>query len=214
MLPSTGEMTGPEFRYRSKQALAGLIPIAGLVDHGPHLASGSEIELVGEYSHRLTERLHPYLFLNPIVLTTLSERSLLPSSESAFKAAILESSKGLKTLRIERTAILCNGKKDLEACQTVLGQIPGKKKALGLWQNYPKVPELEGEDPLSPGNPFLTSQILYLRPSMAKLEMMKYADPSFGVTGDPKKANPEIGLRIFGQTFEALVSDLDSFMRE
>ena len=214
MQPLIGVMTGPEMKYRAKQALTALIAIAGLRDHGPHLASGSEIELLDAYSRKASERLHPYLFVYPTITTSLGNRSLLRLSESAFKATILDAAKALRSLQIERITVISNSKKDLEVSKETLAQLEGKKKSMGIWELHPKIAELEGEDPLAIGNAFLTAQMLYIQPGMVKPEMLRYADASFGVSGDPKKASAEIGKKIFDQTFESFVSELDMFMRE
>lgn len=209
-----GNMTGPEIKYRSKQALAGLVQIAGIRDHGPHLASGSEVRLLEAYSSLASQRLHPYLFIPPIITGTVAERAIMSVSEGALKAVVQDVTKSLLSSGLERIVFVTCTKRDLELSRDSSSQLSGKKKFIGIWEIYPAVPEFGTDDPEAVGNAYLTAQMLYLEPDFVKPDMMKYANASFGVVGDPKKATADLGKIIFDQGFETLVLELDKFMRE
>jgi len=211
---STAMMTGPEFRYRLRQASVGVIQVGGLRDHGPHLSSGAEWELLEAYVSKAVQRLHPYVLRAQPVVQSAGERALIPTSVEALKASLSEITAKIAELGVPRVALICASEPEFEAAKSSTEGAKVKVKVLALWELYPRVPQLEGEDRKGPGNAYLTAQLMDIGPEMVKLDMMKYADSSFGVSGDPKKATPEIGKMIFDQTFEALVTALDNFIRE
>jgi len=207
-------MTGPELRYRVKQASVGLIQVGGLKDQGPHLSSGAEWELLEAYASKAAQRLHPYILRQPPILQAIGDRSLFPVAPETLKSVVSDAIVGIASLGIGRAAILVLGEPEWEAVKAAVEGAKAKTKILALWELYPKPKELEGEDPKGVGNAFLTAQLMHLDPEMVKVDNLKYADSSFGVSGDPKKATAEIGRTVFDQTFEALVAALDNFMRE
>jgi len=211
---STAMMTGPEFRYRVKQSSMSLVQVSGLRDHGPHLSSGAEWELLDTYAANVVQRLHPYILRAPPIIQAMGERALFPVAAETLKATLANAIAEIAALGITRVAVLCASEAELETIKSATEGAKAKVKILPLWELYPKLKELEGEDPKGIGNAFLTAQLLNLRPEMVKTDNMKYADTSFGVQGDPKKATPEIGKTLYGQAFETLVAALDNFMRE
>lgn len=211
---ATALMTGPEFRYRVKQATVGLVQVTGVRDHGPHLSSGAEWELLEIYVTRVTQRLHPYILREPPILLTTGDRSLFPVDPEVLKSTVANAVGSLASLGIGRAAVIVSGEPELETVKSATEGAKSKVKVLALWELYPKVKELDGEDPKGIGNAFLTAQLMHLSPEMVKADNLKYADSSFGVSGDPKKATAEVGKVVFDQTFEALVATLDNFMRE
>jgi len=210
----TALMTGPEFRYRLKQASVGLIQVGGFRDHGPHISSGAEWALLDEYVTRAVQRLHPYILREQPIVQSVGERAILGSSPETLKASIGDLLTKTAELGVPRAVVLSASAQEHEVAQTAVEGAKLKAKVLALFEMYPKVQQLEGEETKGTGNAYLTAQLMHIRPEMVKPDMMQYANASFGVSGDPKRATPEVGKLIFDQTFEALVAALDSFMRE
>jgi len=191
-----------------------LLQVIGLRDQGPHLSSGAEWELLDTYAANVAQRLHPYILRAPPIVQAIGERALFPVAPETLKATVADAIAAIAALGIARVAVLCASEAELETIKAGAEGAKAKVKILPLWELYPKPKELEGEDSKGIGNAFLTAQLMNLRPEMVRTDNMKYADKSFGVAGDPKKATPEIGKAIYDQTFEALVAALDNFMRE
>lgn len=208
------QMTGPELKFRAKQAMAALIPIAGLKDHGPHLAISAEIEIVEEYASNIAQRLSPYILVTQTIPFEVGDDKLFGLEKDCLALTIKQIASQIKSLGIERLIVLSFSSNSLEVAKDALKGFNFKQKYINIVENLPKVEELASESSVGKGNAYLTSLSLFLNSYLVKQDMLKYADSSFGVVGDPKKATPEVGKKLYNTSFENIVQALDNFLRE
>ncbi|MCI4438736.1 creatininase family protein [archaeon] len=209
-----GQMTGPELKFRAKQAMAALIPIAGLKDHGPHLAVSTEIEITEEYASNVAQRLSPYILVTQTIPFEVGDDKLFGLEKDCLALTLKQIASQVKALGIERVVVLSLSNNSLEVAKEALKGLSFKQKYINIVENLPKVEELTSESPVGKGNAYLTSLALFLSSYLVKQDMLKYADSSFGVVGDPKKATSEIGKKLYDASFEGIVQVLDNFLRE
>lgn len=209
-----GQMTGPELKFRAKQAMAALVPIAGLKDHGPHLAISTEIEITEEYASNIAQRLSPYILVTQTVPFEVGDDKIFGLEKDCLALTLKQIANQIKALGIERIIVLSLSNNSLEVAKEALKSFGLKQKYISIVESLPKAEELASENPTGKGNAYLTSLALFLSSSLVKQDMLKYADSSFGVIGDPKKATSEIGKKLYETSFENIVQVLDNFLRE
>ncbi|MBO3757521.1 MAG: creatininase family protein [Thermoproteota archaeon] len=209
-----GQMTGPELKFRAKQAMAALIPISGLKDHGPHLAIGTEIEITEEYANKIAQRLSPYVLVTQTIPFEIGGDKIFGLEKDCFALTLKQIANQIKALGIERIIILSFSSDSIEVSKEALKNFNFKQKYINIVETLPKTEELVSESPTGKGNAHLTSLALFLNSYLVKQDMLKYADSSFGVVGDPKKATSEIGKKLYDASFENIVQIIDNFLRE
>jgi len=214
MSEETFKQTGPELKFKVRDALLAVITVGGMRDVGPHLACATEHKILNHYGRMIYERFYPYVLLTPAVVHCVSDSAILGVTPEVLQAIVRDVAKSVKELGITRVMVLTACEAELEAAKRGLDSVDGiKKHALGIWQFYPKIDELEGEDPLGKGGPYLTSQMMHIDRGYVKEGMLKYADQSFGIVGDPKKGSSEIGKTIAERVTESLIAESDAIMR-
>lgn len=209
-----GQMTGPELKFRARQAMAALVPIAGLKDHGPHLAISADAEIVEEYASNLAQRLSPYILVTQTIPFEVEDNKIFGVEKDSLALVLKQIATQVKGLGIERLIILSTSNNSLEAAKEALKSLSFKQKYINIIESLPKLEELASENPMSKGSAYITSLALFLSNGLVRQDMLKYADSSFGVTGDPKKATAEIGKELYEFSFENIVQTIDNFLRE
>lgn len=207
-------VTGPELKFRAKQAMAALIPIAGLRDHGPHLAISTEIEVTEEYASNVAQRLSPYVLVTQTIPFEIGDDKIFGLDKDCLALMLRQIASQIKALGIGRIIVFSFSNNSLEIAKEALKSFGFKQKYINIAETLPKVEELASESPMGKGNAYLTSLALFLSNYLVKQDMLKYADSSFGVAGDPKKATLEIGKKLYETSFENIVQTLDNFLRE
>lgn len=209
------KQTGPELKFKSRNALLAIVTVGGIRDHGPHLSSSAEIRLLEHYSTALRDRFYPYILVTPGISYSIGEGAIFAVTPEVVGGLARDIALGAKSLGVGKVMGLTCGKAELEALRSGLEAAKGLKTyAFGIWEFYPKLEELEGEDPLSRGGPHLTSQLLHIDKSYVKEDMIKYFEPSAGASGDPRKSSAELGKLIVDKVLEALFIKSDEIMRE
>jgi|YelNatPaOPRAMG01_1025707.scaffolds.fasta_scaffold25113_4 creatinine amidohydrolase/Fe(II)-dependent formamide hydrolase-like protein len=209
------KQTGPELRFKSRDALLAIVNVGGMRDHGPHLGSAAELRLLEFYSNSLKDRFYPYVFLTPGVTYSTGEGAFFALAPEVVEGLIRDVTLGVKSLGIGKVMGLTFGRGELEALKKGFEAAKGiKTYAFGIWEFYPHLEELDGEDPLSRGGPYLTSQLMHVDKNYVKEDMIKYFEPSPQVPCDPRKSSPELGRAIVEKVLEALFAKSDELMRE
>lgn len=209
------KQTGPELKFKSRDALLAIITIGGMRDHGPHLGSAAELRLLEFYGTTLKDRFYPYIFLTPGVAYSIGEGAFFTLAPEIAEGLVRDITLGVKSLGIGKVMGLACGTNELEALKKGFGASKGVKTyAFGIWEFYPRLEAFEEEDPLSRGGPYITSQLMHVDKSYVKEEMIKYLEPSPDAHCDPRKSSPELGKMIVEKVLEALFAKSDEIMRE
>jgi creatinine amidohydrolase/Fe(II)-dependent formamide hydrolase-like protein len=209
------KQTGPEIRFRSKDALMALITVGGMRDHGPHLSAFAEYRILKHYGEVLGDRFYPYVLLTEGVPYCLQENTIVGLTADSLVGAIRDIANSVKILRVGKVLAITLGAGELQSIKKAFDVVEGiKKYAVGIWELYPSIEVLKTEDPLAKGGPHLTSQTMYLDGSYVKTNMFKYADSTFGITCDPSKSSSELGKTIVEKVTESLVAYADKIMRD
>lgn len=217
-----GELPWPDTRYQLMQAKASIIPVGGIVQHGPHLPLENDSIAAEYYARQVATRLYPYIIVTPTLsigvaganMATAGTLTLTPETLTAvaFDLAASLSKHGLKKI------IFYNGheenKEALEAAvERLKKELNLDTKVINLRELYPaKGEEFLGTKDWSHASELETSEALYISPERVKKDRTATADNILGVKGKASSATVEKGQRLVTSLVEIIVRLTEDFM--
>lgn len=217
-----GELPWPDARYQLMQAKASIIPVGGIVQHGPHLPLENDSIAAEYYARQVATRLYPYIIVTPTLsigvaganMATVGTLTLTPETLTAvaFDLAASLSKHGLKKI------IFYNGheenKEALEAAvERLKKELNLDAKVINLRELYPaKGEEFLGTKDWSHASELETSEALYISPERVKKDRTATADNTLGVKGKASLATVEKGQRLVTSLVEIIVRLTEDFM--
>jgi len=217
------ELPWPDARYKLMQAKAAIVPVGGIIQHGPHLPLEIDTITAEYYSRQVATRLYPYVVVTPtlsigvagdIHMTTVGTLTLSPETLSnvAYELAASLSKHGLKKV------IFYNGhqenKQALEmASERLRKELALNTMVLNIRELYPeKGEEFLGTKDWSHASELETSEALYIFPDKVKKDRASTADDMLGVKGKASSATAEKGQRLVTSLVEIMVRLTEDFM--
>jgi len=204
------------------QAKAAIIPVGGIVQHGPHLPLEIDTITAEYYSRQVATRLYPYVIVTPSLpigvavahMATAGTLTLTPETLSnvAYDLAVSLSKHGIKKL------IFYNGhqenKQALEmAAERLKKELGLDLLVMNLRELFPeKGEEYMGTKDWSHASELETSEALYIFPAKVKEDRAATADDILGVKGKASSATSEKGKRLVSSLVEILVRLTEDFM--
>lgn len=217
-----GELPWPDARYKIMQAKAAIVPVGGIVQHGPHLPL--EIDsITAEYDAcQVATRLYPYVIVTPTLpigvatshMATAGTLTLAPETLSnvAYDLAASLSKHGLKKV------IFYNGHQDnkqaLEmAAERLRKELGVDLMVMNIRELFPeKGEEFLGTKDWSHASELETSEALFIFPAKVKQDRATTADDILGVKGKASLATSEKGKRLVASLVEVMVRLTEDFM--
>jgi creatinine amidohydrolase len=204
------------------QAKATIMPIGGVVQHGPHLPLELDSLVAEYYAHQAATRLYPYIIVTPTLpvsvatfhMATVGTLTLEQDTLSniTFEIAASLSKYGQKKV------LFYNGhtenKPALDASAERLKKELGLDvMVLNLRELFPKDggEYLEGKE-WSHASELETSEALYMFPDRVKKDRLATADNILGVNGKASTATSEKGKRLVTSLIDIIVRLTEDFM--
>jgi len=217
-----GELTWPEARFLLMQAKAAIIPVGGLVQHGPHLPLEMDSLAAEYYARQVATRLYPYIVVTPTISIGIGEKYLstpgtLTIKQETFSNMAFEMAASLSKHKLKKIVFFNCNHENKQALETAIQRL---KKDLGLEALAIHIRELfpdGGEEYLESkswqyASEFETSEALFMFPEKVKKDRIVGSDDALGVEGKASLATPEKGKRLVDSIVNIAVRLTEDFM--
>ncbi|MGQ9514001.1 MAG: creatininase family protein [Thermoproteota archaeon] len=216
------ELTWPEAKFLIMQAKAAIIPVGGVVQHGPHLPLGTDSFAAEYYAKQVATRLYPYIVVTPTIPIGIGERHLATPGTLTVKTETLsilaiDIATSLSRHKLKKTVFFNCHTENKQALDTAVQRLKNDLHLESMVLHFRELFPDKGDEFLETKNwqhasELETSEALFMFPEKIKKDRIAGADNTLGVEGKASSATHDKGKQLVDSLVNIAVRLTEEFM--